>query len=457
MLQVKQLGLGISLVTFLLLNVMWLNFDAYLTGFHQMFQLKFWNLWITFGIDGFSFFFLYLTSLLVSLCLLFSWNNNQKWNELMWCLLSVELLLFLAFTVLDVLFFYIFFELILIPFFVFIGYLGYRKRRIHAAYLLFFYTVFGSFFMLVGLVLLWVATGTTDWLLLSGFSFEMLEERVLWLCFFMSFAVKVPMFPFHLWLPEAHVEAPTEGSVLLAGVLLKLGTYGFLRFLFPLFPNATYYFSPVVIAVAGVGVVYSSLVTLRQIDMKRIIAYSSVSHMNMCVLGLFNFDTLSFLGSILVMIGHGIVSSALFFCIGIFYSRYHTKLLAYYSGLVYAMPLAVTMMFLFTLGNMSLPGTSNFIGEFLMVAGVSFKWNLVSMVCFALGIFISTIYSMWLFNKMSFGLPYGQIQKYLPDLTMIELVTCVTLLFFMFWFGIYPRAVVDLFYHSMKLYNVFLL
>lgn len=438
----------ISLLIFAYVNIQWVLYDFSMINPQWMWNLKLGNLWVSFGIDGISFLFIYLTALLVPLCMIFGWKSYEN-VELSVCLVSIECMLLLAFMVWDVLFFYIFFELILVPFFAFIGILGYRRRRIHAAYLLFFYTVFGSLFLLLTLVGLWLSTGTTDLLLLRDIKWLGNEEHILWWCMFLSFAVKVPMFPFHLWLPEAHVEAPTEGSVLLAGVLLKLGTYGMLRFLFSLFPESTLYYSPVILGISCCGVIYSSLVTLRQIDMKKIIAYSSVSHMNMCMLGLFSGDSVGLFGSFLVMVGHGIVSAALFFCVGIYYVRTHTKLLFYYSGLVYTMPLGTTFWFLFVLGNLSMPGTSNFIGEFLLVAGISNIKMWLGVFALVCGIFFGTIYNMWLFNKMSFGIPYYSVMNSSKDINITELVILSILLFYMLWMGIYPRTWIDVSYYAL--------
>lgn len=446
MLFLNKFVLFISLLIFALVNGIWIFFDLFSVSPQWMWNCKFGDFWVTFGIDAVSFLFVYLTALLVPLCLLFGWNNNNSVESSI-SLLSIELLLLCAFLVWDVLFFYIFFELILVPFFVFIGILGYRKRRIHAAYLLFFYTVFGSLFLLLTLVGLWLSTGSTDLLLLRNVIWTGVEENVLWWCMFLSFAVKVPMFPFHLWLPEAHVEAPTEGSVLLAGVMLKLGTYGFIRFLFSIFPDATLFFSPLVLGISACGVIYSSLVTLRQIDIKKIIAYSSVSHMNMCMLGLFSGDSLSILGSFLVMVAHGIVSSALFFCVGVYYIRTQTKLLFYYSGLVYTMPLGTTFWFLFVLGNLSMPGTSNFVGEFLLVSGISYNQMWFAVAALVSGIFFGTIYNMWLFNKMSFGIPYYSLMNSTRDLNLLEFSILLVLVFYMLWMGIYPRAWIDMSYY----------
>ena len=401
----KNIIFYISTFLFFLTSIIWITYNPYVFGYQHIYCVQWSNLKFFLGIDGLSLFFIYLTTFLIPLCLLFSWNNNTKNNYYsMIFLLSIEILLIFVFSVIDLLLFYIFFEAILIPFFIFIGINGYRKRRIHAAYLLFFYTIFGSLLMLISIFAIYLHCGTTDIQLLWNSSFSEERENLFWIFFFLAFAVKIPIFPFHIWLPEAHVEAPTEGSVLLAGVLLKLGTYGILRFLFPIFPNATIYFSPLVLLLSSLAIFYTSLTTLRQIDIKRIVAYSSVSHMNMCVLGLFTFDPVAISGSILLMVGHGLVSGGLFFLIGILYNRFNTKIIKYYSGLVQLMPIYAFLFFFFTISNMSMPATSNFIGEFLILSGIFFKKNIYCLIISSIGIFVGTIYSIWLYNKIHFGL-----------------------------------------------------
>jgi proton-translocating NADH-quinone oxidoreductase chain M len=354
----------------------------------------------------------------------------------------------------DVLLFYIFFEAILIPFFIYIGICGYRNRRIHAAYLFFFYTLFGSLIMLMAIMFIYLHCGTTDVQLLWTSEFSFSRELFLWIAFFMSFGIKIPIFPFHIWLPEAHVEAPTEGSVILAGILLKLGTYGFLRFIFPIFPDATFYFSPLVLCLSSLAVFYTSLTTLRQIDIKKIIAYSSVAHMNMAMLGLFLFDPIAVIGSFLMMIGHGIISGGLFFMVGILYDRYKTKLIQYYSGIVQCMPLFSTFFFLFLLGNISLPGTANFVSEFMIICGFCIKFNVVLMIMGSVGIFFGTLYSMWLYNKISFGMPYYYLYKYIKDINYVELIILVPIVFHMIWLGIFPNSYLDVFSYSIY-YTIF--
>ncbi len=344
------------------------------------------------------------------------------------------------------------FEIILIPFFVLIGVSSYRKRRIHASYLFFFYTLVGSFLMLISIFSLYSFTGTSNIEVLLNNQYSFYRENIVWLTFFISFAIKIPMFPAHIWLPEAHVEAPTEGSVLLAGVLLKLGSYGFLRFLMPLFPNSTYYYSPFVILISCLGIFYTSFVTLKQIDIKRIIAYSSVSHMNVCILGLFTFHSLGIAGSIHLMIAHGLVSGGLFFLVGMLYNRHHTKLLKYYSGLVYTMPLFSFFFFIFIISNISFPLTSNFIGEFLIIVGLFLSFNYYALIFTLVGVFICTVYSLWLYNKLVFMIPKYQYIKYYNDLSFLECCLLFVILFFVLWLGIYPYSIFSILDPSINYY-----
>ena len=312
--KLKQFVLVLSLFIFFFSCILWIMYDPFQINFQFLFSLKFFSYHIFFGIDGLSLFFVFLTSFLIPVCLLYGWNNVYYYSyEYILCLFSMEIILLFFFTSLDLILFYIFFESILIPLFIFIGLYGSRKRKIHASYLLFFYTLFGSFLMLFSIIVIYFHTGSTDLLILYGTEFTLPREYLLWFLLFISFSIKIPMFPFHIWLPEAHVEAPTEGSVLLAGVLLKLGGYGFLRILIPLFMKSTLYFLPFVFTLCIISILYTSMSTLRQIDLKRIIAYSSIAHMNLCVVGLFSFNPISVAGGILLMFSHGLVSSLLFF------------------------------------------------------------------------------------------------------------------------------------------------
>jgi proton-translocating NADH-quinone oxidoreductase chain M len=369
----------------------------------SIFEIDFTIPLIPLGIDGISVFFVLLVLFLIPICLIISKNSIKKHHTLYILLfLVLQSILVLVFLILDIFLFYVLFEAVLAPMYLIIGIWGSRERRIKASYHFFLYTLFGSLFMLVGIASIRYQVGSTHILEALMIKYSYQRQLFIWLSFFLALAIKVPMVPAHLWLPEAHVEAPTSGSVLLAGILLKLGTYGFLRFLIPLFPYASIYFSPFVYMLCIIGIVYISLTTLRQIDLKKIIAYSSIAHMNFAVLGIFSFNLQGIEGSLFLMISHGIVSSALFICVGILYDRYHTRILAYYGGIAYNMPLFSFFFFLFTLANLSLPGTSSFIGEFLIILGI-FQTNTFVTCMASLTIVIGAIYSIWLFNRLVFG------------------------------------------------------
>jgi proton-translocating NADH-quinone oxidoreductase chain M len=328
--------------------------------------------------------------------------------------------------------------------FVIVGIWGSRERKIRAAYQFFIYTLFGSVLMLLAILIIYFQAGTTDLLVLLSTSFSEKRQILLWLAFFASFAVKVPMVPVHIWLPEAHVEAPTAGSVILAGVLLKLGTYGFLRFSIPMFPQATLYFTPLIYTMSIIAIVYASLTTLRQIDLKKIIAYSSVAHMNYVTLGMFSLNVQGIEGSLLLMLSHGFVSSALFLCIGTLYDRTHTRLVGYYGGCAQTMPLFSFFLFFFTLGNISLPGTSSFVGEILILVGV-FQTNTFVGLIATSGMIFGTAYSIWLFNRVAFGNIKPHFFGYFVDLNRREVLLLLPFFIAVLWMGLYP----DIFLISM--------
>jgi proton-translocating NADH-quinone oxidoreductase chain M len=442
---VINLLLTFFLFLFILSNIFWILLDP-LCGFFQFTcNIKFFDLSFYFGIDGFSFFFIYLTTLLIPLCLLFTSISKftliEKTNNIL-LVFFVGILLLFVFSTIDLFVFYIAFEAILVPFFIYIGIAGYRVRRIHAAYLFFFYTLVGSFATLIAIFFIFLEVGSTNIEIISNYEFLNSSSYLIWFALFFTFAVKVPMFPFHIWLPEAHVEAPTEGSVLLAGLLLKLGTYGFLRFMFPLFIDHNIYFSSLIIMIASIGIIYTSFSTLRQIDVKRVIAYSSIAHMNMCIIGLYCYNDLAFIGSIFLMIGHGIVSGGLSFIIGMLYNRFHTKVIHYFSGVIYYMPILGFFFFLFTLGNISLPGTSNFIGELLILNGIIYSNYYSSMIGAIVGIFLCTVYSMWIYNKIIFLLPqfYYVI---IFDVFFFEIIILFMLGVLMIIFGLFPNIIIE--------------
>lgn len=450
----KFIGLTSSGLTLLSSILLFIKFDNNSCYFQEIVLYEFGSLFLNFdfvfGFDGISIYFFLLTALLFFLCVLFIWNEFF-FKEYLICLLFIELLLLLVFSVLDLLLFYVFFEAILIPMFLLIGIWGSRERKLRAAYLLFFYTLFGSILMLLGILYIYSTKGTLnlEYLLTSNFCFD--EQYWLWLAFFLSFASKIPMFPFHIWLPEAHVEAPTTGSVLLAGILLKLGVFGFLRFSLTLFPLASFYFSPLVYVLSICGVVYASFSAIRQTDFKRIIAYSSVSHMNLVTLGIFSFNIVGLEGSIIQSISHGFVSSAMFFMIGILYDRYHSRLLYYYGGLVHMMPIYAILFLVFTMANIALPGTSSFVGEFLLLLGI-FKMNIVAAIFGALGVILCGAYSLWLYNRLIFGnLKISYTLKF-TDINLREFSVLMPLLFFVVFMGIYPSFFLDTIHFSV--YNL---
>ena len=395
----KLIALNCSCLTFVCSLYLWVIFIK-ARGTFQFVTKILWinilNLNFTLGIDGISLFFLILTTLLCALCFLVSWSSIQhNLKAYLIAFLVMEFFLIGVFCVLDLLLFYIFFESVLIPMFLIIGIWGSRERKIRAAYFFFLYTLLGSVLMLLSILYIYYQIGTTDYEILLSFSFSKTEQKILWFSFFISFASKVPMLPVHLWLPEAHVEAPTTGSVILAGILLKLGTYGFIRFSLPLFPEACFYYAPFVYAISATGIIYTSLTAIRQSDFKRIIAYTSIAHMNLVMLGIFSFNTIGIEGALLQSISHGFVASALFLIIGVVYDRHHTRMVKYFGGLVHVMPIYIFIFLFFTMANIGLPGTSSFVGEFLILVG-SFKVNTSITFFGGLGMILGGCYALWL-------------------------------------------------------------
>ena len=452
---IKQLSLIFSLTTFILTLILWIFFNNELGNFIFVSHIPWlsnFNIYYSICIDGSSIFFVILTAFLTPICMLISWNSiTYRTKEFFIMLLITELLLINVFVVLDLFFFYVFFESVLIPMFIIIGVWGSRQRKIHAAYQFFFYTLFGSILMLLGIIVIYFQSGTTDIQLLSQMEFSESRQLILWLSFFASFAVKVPMLSVHIWLPEAHVEAPTAGSVILAGVLLKLGTYGIIRFMIPMFPYAMNYFTPLVFTMCVIGILYSAATTIRQIDLKKIIAYSSVAHMNFALLGLFTNNTQGIEGSLFFMLGHGVVSSALFLCIGILYDRYHTRNILYYGGLVQVMPIFSLFFLVFTLANLGLPGMVNFVGEFLVLVG-TWKVNTTVIVLASLGLILGAVYAIWFYNRLVFGqIRFFSLQKF-SDITRREFFLLLPLFVMVFVMGIYPVLFLDTFNVSVNNY-----
>lgn len=430
------------MITFIVSLFLWVFFDNSTSQFQfvsEIIWLPTLNLNLTVGIDGISLFLILLTTLLIPLCILASWNGVKIYvKEYLIAFLVMESFLIGVFCVLDLLIFYIFFESVLIPMFLIIGIWGSRERKIRASYFFFIYTLLGSVLMLLGIIYIYDQVGSTDYETLLNVSLTVPEQKYLWLAFFASFATKVPMMPMHIWLPEAHVEAPTAGSVILAGVLLKLGTYGFIRFSLPLFPEASIYFTPLVYSMGAIAVIYTSLTAIRQTDLKRIIAYTSVAHMNLVIIGLFSFNIIGLEGAMLQSLSHGFVASALFLIIGIIYDRHHTRMVKYYGGLVHIMPIFSIIFLIFTMANIALPGTSSFVGEILILVGV-YKTNTTITVLGATGMVFGGAYSLWLFNRIIYGNLKTQYLSNFYDIEKREFLIFLPLLLGTFVMGVYPE------------------
>ena len=444
--KLKKIALEWSLFTLTAAILLWASFD----GEGQIQTIKKIN-WITvepffgpiiFGVDGVSIFFVILTALLIPICVLISWNSIKYLiKEFLLCLFLIEILLIGVFTILDLIGFYILFEGILIPMFLIIGVWGSREEKIQAAYYFFFYTFIGSVFMLLGIFTLYSLTGTTDYQALCGLNFEKHTQYLIFMGFFFSLAIKIPKIPFHIWLPQAHVEAPVAGSVILAGILLKLGGYGFLRFSWPLLPDASEYFSPLIQTLSVLAVIYGSLTTCRQVDFKRIIAYSSVAHMGLVTLGIFSHSTQGLIAAIYLMLAHGLVSSALFIIVTLLYERHHTRLVKYYRGVVTTMPLFSMLFLIFILVNIGIPLSCNFIGEFLSLLA-AFEYSYIVGVLASLGVVLSAAYSMYLYNRVCFGF-LSKSLKYSRDLNRREFYTLLPLILLVFLIGVFPVIITD--------------
>ena len=398
---------------------------------------------IALGVDGFSLVMLLLTSFLFPLCLISFWKTTgDKVKNFCVLYFFLEALTLNVFLHQNILMFYIFFESVLVPMVLIIGLFGSRERRVYALYKFFFYTLAGSLITLVGIAILFNKYGTLNFLYLRTLDFDPFFQKLLWILFFTGFAVKIPMFPFHLWLPEAHAEAPTTGSVLLAGIMLKLGAYGFLRVSVGLLPTGSAYWAPVVFLLSALAVTYISLVAVRQIDLKRIIAYSSIAHMGFVTAGIFSLNSLSMLGGVFVMISHGLVSSGLFFCIGILYDRYKTRSIYYYSGLNTTMPIFSGFFLFFLLANSGLPGTSAFIGEFLVIAGCMLKNKFLAFLL-ATNAFLVATYSLWLYTRVCLGtIKINYLSQYL-DVNKQEMFVLVVLASSIIILGLYPSIIIQ--------------
>ena len=433
-----------TLITFALSLWAWSKFDTSTSAFQFVEQTKWLGSGLSYklGVDGISMPFVLLTTFLMPFCILASWESIQtRVREYMIAFLVLETLMIGVFSALDLLLFYLFFEGGLIPMFLIIGIWG-GKRRIYASFKFFLYTLVGSLLMLLAIMAMYGVTGTTDMVVLLHTNFPSSMQKWLWLAFFASFAVKMPMWPVHTWLPDAHVEAPTAGSVILAGILLKMGGYGFIRFSLPMFPEASSYFAPLVFALSIIAIIYTSLVALVQEDMKKLIAYSSVAHMGFVTMGLFTMNLQGVQGAVFQMVSHGLVASALFLCVGVVYDRMHTREIAAYGGLVKRMPIYAVVMMVFTMANVGLPGTSGFVGEFLTLLG-GFGAN--SWVAFfaTFGVILSAAYALYLYRRIIFGALEKPNLKDILDLSPREMVLLAPLLVLTIYYGVHPGPILD--------------
>jgi len=443
----RNTALFTSIVTFLLSLAIWAAFDPSVPGF-QLEERATWfgdfKINYHMGVDGISVLFVLLSTFLTPLCILASWTAVEKRvKEYMIAFLVLETLMVGMFCALDFILFYVFFEGVLIPMFLIIGVWG-GARRVYASFKFFLYTLVGSVLMLLAILAMYFVAGTTDVAVLLQTDFPSSMETWLWLALFASFAVKIPMWPVHTWLPDAHVEAPTAGSVILAGVLLKMGGYGFLRFSIPMLPEATEYFTPLVYALSVIAIIYTSLVALAQEDMKKLIAYSSVAHMGFVTIGLFSLTQQGIDGAMFQMLSHGIVSGALFLCVGVVYDRLHTREIARYGGLANNMPKYAFVFMLMMLASVGLPGTSGFVGEFLVLLGV-YQVNILVGTLAATGLVLGAAYMLYLYRRILFGPLVKEDLKAMPDLNAREVAIFAPLILVVLWMGIYPSSFIGTF------------
>jgi NADH-quinone oxidoreductase subunit M len=439
----RWVAMWTTLVTFAISLVMVWRFDPTSPEFqfvekHPWLGISSYHM----GVDGISLPFVILTTALMPICILASWTSIQtRVKEYMIAFLVLETLMVGTFSALDLMLFYLFFEGGLIPMFLIIGVWG-GPRRVYASFKFFLYTLLGSVLMLLAIMAMYWDAGTTDIPTLLRHGFPLALQKWAWLAFFASFAVKLPMWPVHTWLPDAHVEAPTAGSVILAAILLKMGGYGFLRFSLPMFPSASHDFAPLMFTLSVVAIVYTSLVALMQEDVKKLIAYSSVAHMGFVTMGIFALTPQGVAGGIFQMISHGIVSGALFLCVGVVYDRMHTREIAFYGGLVNRMPLYAAVFMVFTLANVGLPGTSGFVGEFLSLIG-TFKTNNAVATIATLGVILSAAYALWLYRKMIFGNLKPALVG-IKDIGWREMLIFTPLVTLTILFGVAPKPVLDM-------------
>ena len=441
---VRWVALFTTLITFAVSLVAWSKFDTSSAAF-QLIEQRAWfsdKILYKLGVDGISMPFVLLTTFLMPFCILASWTSiSLRVREYMIAFLVLETLMIGVFTALDLMLFYLFFEAGLIPMFLIIGIWG-GKRRIYASFKFFLYTLLGSVLMLLAIMAMYWTAGTTDIEVLLKTAFPLSMQKWLWLAFFASFAVKMPMWPVHTWLPDAHVEAPTAGSVILAGILLKMGGYGFLRFSLPMFPDASHYFAPLVFTMSVIAIVYTSLVALVQEDIKKLIAYSSVAHMGFVTMGLFAMNQQGVQGAVYQMVSHGLVAGALFLCVGVVYDRMHTREISAYGGLVNRMPRYAVVLLVFTMANVGLPGTSGFVGEFMTLLG-TYKANSSVALFATLGVILSAAYALYLYRRVVFGVLDKPSLMSIADLDAREVVIMLPLLALVIYYGVHPQPILD--------------
>ena len=440
----KYISLFISAANFIISLYLWSLFDKNISGFQFVEERVWLEGFINYkvGIDGISILFIILTTFIIPLCIVsVNYTIKNRLKDFLVAILLMETMMIGVFCSLDLVIFYIFFEAGLIPMFLIIGIWG-GDRRVYAAFKFFLYTLLGSVLMLVAIISIYWITGTTDVIKLYELGVDTKYQNLLWLAFFSSFAVKTPMWPVHTWLPDAHVEAPTAGSVLLAAILLKMAGYGFIRFSIGLFPVASEYFVPLIFALSVIAIIYTSLVALMQEDMKKLIAYSSVAHMGFVTMGIFTMTQQGIEGSIFQMISHGIISAALFFSVGVVYERMHTREIKNYGGVVSVMPRYAVVFMIFTLGSLGLPGTTGFIGEFLILLG-TFKVNFAVATVASLGVILGAAYILWLYRRVIFGEITNPEVKNLKDLNKSETFILSFLAFVTIFFGFYPEPLLS--------------
>ena len=461
----KYISLFVTLANFILSLYLWHIFEKTTSDFQFVEERVWLEGFINYkvGIDGISILFIILTTLITSLCII-SVNSTIKnrLKDFLVAILFMETMMIGVFCSIDLVIFYLFFEAGLIPMFLIIGIWG-GERRVYSAFKFFLYTLLGSVLMLVAIISIYWITGTTDVVELYQIGIDAKYQNLLWLAFFSSFAVKTPMWPVHTWLPDAHVEAPTAGSVLLAAILLKMAGYGFIRFSVGLFPVASEYFIPLIFGLSLIAIIYTSLVALMQEDMKKLIAYSSIAHMGFVTMGIFTMTPEGIEGSIFQMISHGIISAALFLCVGVVYERMHTREISRYGGIVSVMPRYAVVFMVFTLGALGLPGTTGFIGEFLILLG-TFKVNFMVATIASLGVILGAAYMLWLYKRIVFGeIKNSEVSK-LIDLNRSEMIILSILAFVSILFGFYPdpllsttstsvEGLIDLFNTNIKIYT----